>query len=33
MERRKAEEEASDPGPTETELLVEIRDALKSRPA
>lgn len=33
MERRAVEEEAADPGPTEAELLVEIRDALKSRPA
>ncbi len=32
MERRSVEEEAVDPGPTEAELLVEIRDALKSRP-
>lgn len=33
MERRAVEEEVADPGPTETELLVEIRDALKSEPA
>lgn len=33
MERRAVEEEAADPGPSEAELLVEIRDALKSRPA
>lgn len=33
MERRAVEEEVADPGPTEAELLVEIRDALKSRPA
>lgn len=33
MEHRAVEEEAADSGPTETDLLVEIRDALKSRPA
>lgn len=32
MERRAVEDEAAEPGPTEAELLVEIRDALKSRP-
>lgn len=31
LERRAVEEEVSDPGPTEAELLVEIRDVLKSR--
>ncbi len=31
LERRAVEEEVSVPGPTETELLVEIRDVLKSR--
>lgn len=33
MERRAVKEGVADTGPTETELLVEIRDALKSRPA
>ena len=33
MARRAVEEEAAaDPGPTEAELLVEIRDALKTKP-
>jgi large conductance mechanosensitive channel len=31
-DRRQEDEDVADPEPTEVELLVEIRDALKSRP-
>jgi large conductance mechanosensitive channel len=32
MKRKAAEEPATDPGPSEIELLTEIRDALRARP-